>query len=122
MVFRNQQKRPAMSRVEALRACPVKAPVLREEPVDGGRRVTVQCRRPRWQRLLGAEALCEHTFEFDTLGLEVYAACDGRTSVAELIRSFAARRHVSEPEAELSVTHYLRTLMARGLVAMRIEP
>ena len=122
MVVGIGQKRPAMNRAEALRACPVKVPVLREESVGGGLRVTVQCRRPRWQRLLGAQALCEHTFEFDSLGREVYAACDGRTSVAELIRSFAARRRVSEPEAELSVTQYLRTLMTRGLVAMRIEP
>ena len=120
MFFQIGQKRPAISREQSLLACPEKTPVLRAEADGSDLRVTVQCRRPRWQALLGAQPLCEHTFALDALGREVYAACDGRTPVAEIIRAFAARRRVSEAEAELSVTQYLRTLMMRGLVTMRM--
>lgn len=123
MFFRTKQKPPAVSREAALRACPLQTPVLRaEEAANGELRLTAQCCRPRWQVLLGAKALCEHTFELDALGREVYAACDGRTPVSEIIRGFAARHRVSAAEAEISVTQYLRTLMLRGLLAMRISP
>ena len=120
MLFRREPRQPAVTRTIAFQGRPVRTPVLRAEAAGAGLRLTVQCRRPRWQALLGAQTLCEHTFELDALGREVYGACDGNASVAAIVRDFAARHRVSEGEAEMAVAQYLRTLMTRGLIVMRM--
>ena len=121
MLFEKRHLRPAITRQDAMAACPLRTPALREQAAGDDLKVTVKCRRPRWQRALGALEFCEHTFMLDTLGREVYAACDGSASVASIIGSFAARHHLSVSEAELAVTRYLRTLMMRGLLTMRLS-
>jgi hypothetical protein len=77
--------------------------------------------RPRWQRVLGAERECERTFGLDAYGRRVYEGCDGQRPVREIIRQFAKQVSVSVPEAELAVTKFMRTLLAKGLVAMKME-
>ena len=112
---------PTLDRQQALEACPQRLPVLRvAEAAPGELQITLQFQRPRWQVLLGAETVCERTFVLDTLGREVYDVCNGDAPVSEIVRGFAARHRVSLAEAELSVTQYLRMLIARGVVAMRI--
>ena len=121
MFQRTPQHLPALDRKQALEACPQRLPVLRaSEAAFGELQLTLQFRRPRWQVLLGAETLCERTFVLDVLGREVYDVCDGAAPVSDIISGFAARHRVSLAEGELSVTQYLRMLIARGVVAMRI--
>jgi hypothetical protein len=117
----NPQPLPTLDRRQALEACPQRLPVLRAaEAAPGELQLTLQFRRPQWQVLLGAKPICDRTFVLDALGREVYDACDGAAPVSEIVRGFAARHRVSLAEAELSVTQYLRMLIARGVVAMRI--
>ena len=111
-----------MTREQALAGRPMQLEAISsEETSDGGMRVTVNVRRPRWQRLLGGSGMMERTFELDPLGREVYDACDGRTDVHTMIQAFAAEHKLSVAEAEMSITRFLNTLMSRGLVGMEVD-
>jgi hypothetical protein len=119
-----QRKSPvdvSKRRGAALEAVPHRLPSLRKEEKNGKLYVTVQFERPRWQRVLGADKLCERTFGLDAYGRRVYESCDGRRPVRQIIRQFADHAHVSVPEAEMAVTKFMRTLMTKGLVAMEME-
>lgn len=113
-----------LDRTQALRARPVRVPVVRrEEQPDGRLCLTVRTRAPRWFRWLGArEGELERTYRLDGLGREVYEACDGMLEVEAIIGRFAAAHRISRAEAEISVTCFLRTLTAKGLIVMQVEP
>lgn len=111
----------ALDRERALNARPQPAPVVRTERTADKLRVTVELARPRWQQWLGAQRLCQRTFSLDAYGQEVYAACDGQCTVRSIIRDFAAHHHLAPPEAEMAVTTFLKTLMAKGLVVMNVR-
>ncbi len=53
------------ARKAALKGQPHTLPPARREEKDGKLYVTVEFDRPGWQRLLGAEGLCERTFGLD---------------------------------------------------------
>lgn len=115
-------RRKVIDREQALSGHPVRLPFIRREPrEDGGLKVTVQFERPRWQKRLGANGHIQRTFGMDRYGRAVYEACDGRTDVRGIARGFASRHRVSVAEAELSVTAFLRTLVTKGLVAVRVR-
>jgi len=119
-VVRTSQE-PQISRQSALGAVPIHLPVVCTEPrEDGGLKVTVRFDRPRWHRWLGVTGAVERTFGLDPFGREVYDACDGERSVREIARRFAEAHHLSRPEAEIAVTRFLKTLMAKSLVAMAV--
>jgi hypothetical protein len=105
----------------ALDGVPHRLPSVRREEKNGKLYVTVTFDRPRWQRLLGADRECERTFGLDAYGRRVYESCDGRQPVQQIVRQFAKQTNVSLPEAELAVTRFLRTLLAKGLVAIELE-
>ncbi len=108
----------ALTREDALQARPIQVPPVASEEEGAKLRVTVQYRRPGWQRFLGADNYCRRTYRLDTYGREVYDACDGDASVKEIIRGFARSHKLSKPEAEKAVTTFMKTLMSRGLIAM----
>jgi len=111
-----------LDRGAALAARPEAAPLVRcEERENGGALVTVRLARRRWLRWLGGPDEVEQSFGLDALGREVYEACDGKSSVRKIIRDFAARHKVSPAEAEIAVTTFLKTLMAKGLVVMAVD-
>lgn len=116
-----RDKRPALGRSAALAARPVRAPSVRvvDRP-DGGVNVTVEVLRPSWQRLLGAGRHAERTFGLDAVGREVYEACDGKRTVARLVREFGRRRKCGRAESELAVTTFLETLVRKGLVVLAV--
>jgi hypothetical protein len=105
----------------ALGARPHRLPAVRTEERDGKLYVTVRFLRPRWQRLLGADARAERTFGLDAYGRRVYESCDGRRTVGEVCAGFSAQTGISRPESEMAVTRFLRTLMIKGLVAMEMD-
>ena len=112
---------PAINRISALAAVPIQLPIVCTTPRDdGGIRVTVRFDRPRWHRWMGVTGAVERTFGLDPFGREVYEACDGNRSVRDIIREFSGKHKISEPEAELAVTRFLRTLISKSLVAVAV--
>ena len=113
-------KRPHISRAAAMTARPVQAPPVKTERKNDKLYVTVQFERPGWQRILGADRFCRRTFGLDAYGEEVYAACNGRTTVKYIVKTFSKTHHLSIQEASLSVTKFMKTLMVKGLVGMEL--
>ena len=60
------------------------------------------------------------SFELDSMGREVYDACDGRRDVNSIIRQFAKAHGLGRAEAEMSVTIFLKMLIGKGLIAMGV--
>ncbi|MEI8196476.1 MAG: PqqD family protein, partial [Phycisphaerae bacterium] len=60
----------------------------------------------------------EKAFDLDELGAQVWHLCDGRHTVAEIIRTFAQTRRVNQREAQVAVLAFLRMLVRRNLVAV----
>ncbi len=105
----------------SLSAVPYRLDVVRREEKSGKLYLTVRFVRPRWQRVLGADEEAQRTFGLDAYGRRVYDSCDGRQPVRAIVRRFAQQTHLSVPEAEISVTRFIRTLLAKGLLAMKME-
>lgn len=115
-------KRRLVDRSSALSGRPERLPFIRrEETAEGGMQVTVKLVRPRWQRWLGGTGEIERTFRLDCLGRQVYEACNGKTNVKAIIKDFAADHKISLPEAEESVTMFLRTMMMKGLIGVAVD-
>lgn len=112
----------AMTREQAMAARPRQLPTVSRQRQEGGKLVVrVELERPSWQRWLGAPGRFGRTFVLDTYGQEVYESCDGKTKVERIIRDFAAEHKVSQAEAELAVSKFLQTLVAKGLVAIEVK-
>jgi len=60
-------------------------------------------------------------FALDTLGEEVWNACDGEHEVERIIEEFAERHRIRFHDAKVSVLQFLRTLIERKLVAVVVE-
>lgn len=116
------RSRKQLPRRSALGGRPIQLPIIRREDLDDGRiRLTVAVPAPNWIRWLGGPSNVDRTFRLDSLGREVYEGCDGKTNVKTLIREFAANHRISLAEAEISVTTFLKTLIARNLIAIEID-
>ena len=59
-------------------------------------------------------------FALDSLGEQIWQACDGRRDVEQIIDEFAAHHRVRFHDARVSVLQFLRTLMERRLVAVAV--
>lgn len=114
-------RQSTLSRSDALRARPLQVPPVNTEEKGAKLYVTVKYRRPRWQRVLGAETCCNRTYGLDNYGREVYEACDGSISVQGIIARFAKHHGLSRAEAEKAVTAFMKTLMSRGIIGMAME-
>lgn len=112
---------PGLGREQSMNAKPVAFPPLHTEENGEKLYVTVQLTRPRWQRILGGDPAAERTFGLDAFGREVYTACDGNTSVNEIVRQFSKNHHINQAEAELNVTTFLKTLISKGLIGIPLE-
>ncbi len=112
---------PGLAREQSMNAMPIAFPTLNKEEKGGKLYVTVQLIRPRWQRFLGGDPACERTFGLDAFGQEVYGACDGNTTVTEIVTQFSKNHHINQAEAELNVTTFLKTLIGKGLIGIPLE-
>lgn len=61
----------------------------------------------------------ERKFELDEVGLRVWEALDGKTTVAAISSLLQREFKLSRAEAEASLGAFLKTLAARGLI---VEP
>jgi len=98
------------------------AQVARES--DGTIAVMVSAERPRWMvpplRWM-VPFKPQRTLRLDKLGSRVWDLCDGQCTVEDIIDRFAARHELTFHEARVSVTSYLKELIARGALVVVIE-
>ncbi len=115
--FQNKSK---PTPTEALAAKPLRlSDAEPREHAPGQWRLTVPLKPAGWAaRFLRVPANVTKTFELDELGKLVWDACDGRTSVRQVIRKLAGRYHLNEREAEVATLAFLRTLMRKGLIGI----
>jgi len=59
--------------------------------------------------------------ELDELGTCVVELCDGKNTVADIIRVFSERFRLNRRETEVSMLTYLKTLAKRGIVAFVVR-
>ena len=119
--MRRRKRKPELSREAALNARPVRGRVVqREEKRNGEVRLVMEFDRAAWIKRLDGRRKVRRTFMLDTLGREVYEACDGKPTVQDIVETFAERHGVGLAEAEYSVTTYLKTLIGKGLISMEV--
>lgn len=92
-----------------------------KEEADGSITVLIRFQRSGWQKWLGAPAEYERQYELDSLGSEVFEACDGKTPVKQIVKRFSASHNLNIAEAELAVTKYMKTLMMKRIIGMAID-
>ena len=107
-----------------LAARPAHADGAEEKSIAPGKwQLTVPLKPTRWASLVLRVPRngLNKTFELDELGKFVYDACDGKSSVRQVIRRLARRYNLNEREAEVATVAFLKTLTSKGLVAMAVD-
>jgi hypothetical protein len=121
MPFKPRQ--PDLTRADALSARPVHTvdATLSKDDAGGGRlKVTLQA--PRWGGwLFKMPAGATKTYELDELGVFVWDACDGKTSVQQVIRRLASRYNLNLREAEVATVKFLQMLTKKGLIGIQLR-
>ena len=116
------RSRTKFPRKAAMQGRPMQIPPVKIETCDKGRAmITVMLDSPRWVRFIGGKPKVQRSFGLDRFGMQVYEACDGKTSVRRIVKRFAAANRLAAAEAELAVSRFLKTLMAKGLIAMEVS-
>lgn len=106
---------------QLLDAVPVTNQSVRLEMRDDGMIVFLPLQRRWWMQppfswLMNYRT--ERGLALDSLGREVYEACDGQSTVESIIEAFAQRHQVRFHDARLSVLQFLRSLVQRNAVAL----
>jgi hypothetical protein len=114
-----------LSRTDALCCIPVRNPLVMETRLDSGEMllsypVTI---RPWFagflQRMKKKSELRRiRKLQLDILGSGVWDLVDGKSTVMEIIDSFAGLHQLYHKEAEVSVIQFLRELGRRGFIGM----
>jgi hypothetical protein len=119
-IFR--RKHPDLSRNDALAARPIRAEATVARDDAGGAKVTVALQGGRWTGWLFKTPVgAKKTYELDELGLFVWDACDGKTSVQQVIRKLAKRYNLNLREAEVATVKFLQMLTKRGLIGISLR-
>ena len=115
-----------MSRMEALAYKPVKSLQITEIRMDSGEVIIEYPLAVRpWiaavAKRLGAPPDRKQTkkLQLDILGTSVWDLMDGKRTVRRIVQIFAATHRLSNREAEVSVTRFIRELGRRGLLGLR---
>lgn len=124
--FKKKPKGPSISRAEALDCIPVKNARISESRLETGEIVIGYpvTMRPFFAGLVKHFGVPEvqtrmKKLQLDTLGASVWNLVDGNRSVRHVVKIFARTHQLEAREAEVSVTHFIRELGRRGLIAMR---
>jgi hypothetical protein len=130
MHFKQFRKKPTnLSREDALACRPVKnRDVLKDNSPEGLTVLTYPVQPRAWISALlkrfgmsVAHGL-RRKLQLDDLGGEVWSFIDGRLRVKDIIEKFARTHGLTVQEAEPAVTHFLKELGKRGLIAMVPSP
>jgi len=106
-----------------LSAKPSRAAGAEEKSIAAGKwQLTIPIQPTRWAgAILRIPKGMSKTFELDELGKFVWDACDGKTSVRQVIRRLARHYNLNEREAEVATVAFLKTLTSKGLVAIAVD-
>jgi hypothetical protein len=109
---------------EMLAATPIPNGAAEVEQTKTGLLITVAIEKPaslplplRWV----IHPRKERRLALDALGKAAWELCDGKRTVEEIIDAFAGRYDLEFHESRVAVTEYLRTLVQRGALAMRMD-
>jgi hypothetical protein len=115
-------KKPTLSHDQALAARPVRLTGELTEKPDGSGTLTVPLAPPkRLKWLFKLPAGSSKTFELDAIGVVVWNALDGKTSVEQVIKRVAGKYNLNLREAQVPTLQFLQTLMKKGLVGVPAE-
>jgi hypothetical protein len=119
-------KTPQLSRTDALCCIPVRNPLVLENRMDSGVMLLSypETLRPWFANILQrmkkkSELRRMRKLQLDILGTGVWDLVDGKSTVMEIIDSFAGLYQLYHKEAEVSVIQFLRELGRRGIVGMK---
>nr|NJM01237.1 PqqD family protein [Desulfobacula sp.] len=120
------KKKKAWTKQDALLCIPEKNTGVEELFLDGGDLVlsfpvTYKPFFMRLRRFLRSDpkSTFRRKIQLDRLGADVWSLLDGKRDVKTVIREFAGRHGLDNKEAEISVTHFLRSLGQKGLIRIR---
>jgi hypothetical protein len=117
------KKKPKITRQDQLLAKPVR--LVEPDTVrrdDGGANLKIPLKQTgvaKW--LLKMPQGASKTYELDQMGVFVWDAIDGKTSVQQLIRRLSKRYTVSLRESEVSTLTFLNMLTRKGLIGMELK-
>lgn len=122
--FSKKKQAPQITRAEALSGTPTKNPMVHCEVQENGTTLLSYplAIRPIWTQLLEKYSKKEESItkklELDAMGSEVWTLIDGTREVRDIILFFAKSHGISNHEAELSVSLFLRELGKRKIIAI----
>ena len=114
-----------LSRTDALCCIPVRNPLVLENRLDSGEMLLSypETLKPWFvdilQRKKKSELRRMRKIQLDILGVGVWDLVDGKSTVMEIIDSFAGQHRLYHKEAEVSVIQFLRELGRREIVGMK---
>jgi len=115
-----------LSRTDALRCIPVRNPMVVESRMDSGEMLLsyTETLKPWFAGILrrmnkASEIRRTRKLQLDILGTGVWDLVDGKSTVMEIIDSFAGIHQLYHKEAEVSVIQFLRELGRRGIIGMK---
>jgi len=117
------RKKPVLTRDQALRARPIRNPVLKwERGDDGETRLLV----PRRKDLLGRtlcrvfKAPAHKEVMLDEVGSDIWVLCDGGHSVDAIVSATSKKYKITRRECEASVSAYLKMLGERNFLGFQV--
>jgi hypothetical protein len=115
-----------LSRTDALCCIPIRNPMVVESRMDSGEMLLsyTETLKPWFAGILrrmnkASEIRRTRKLQLDILGTGVWDLLDGKSTVMEIIDSFAGIHQLYHKEAEVSVIQFLRELGRRGIVGMK---
>lgn len=122
---RKKQGKLSVTREASFAARPVRNPVVEWDAESGGPDLQLTIPRRKNAR---ANVLAwmfgvpdERKLVLDEMGSFVWRQCDGEHSVQDLVAELVRQYRLSQREATVSLTTYLRTLGRRNLVAFAVD-
>ncbi|MBI5592306.1 MAG: PqqD family peptide modification chaperone [Deltaproteobacteria bacterium] len=115
-----------LSRTDALCCIPIRNPLVLENRLDSGEILLSypETLRPWFAGILRrmkkeSELRRMRKLQLDILGTGVWDLVDNKSTVMEIIDSFAGLHQLYRKESEVSVIQFLRELGRRGIIGMK---
>lgn len=112
-----------LSRQQSLQAVPIPAAIAEETPLDGGgvKLAVMVATRPMQRKILRLPETVKREYELDAFGREVFALCDGKNTVADILERFCKKHKLPQQEGETAILTFIRTLVSKGLVVVALN-
>lgn len=118
------RKKPKLDRESSLKAVPVRNPAASFYKDDLGLlKISLPRRSTWWVNLLARLFYIprERGFSLDEVGSFVWQQCDGKRPLKQVIKSLAKEYKLRRKEAEISTANYMKMLMKKGLIGMKVK-